>query len=154
MKYFEDIEEGDVWDLGSRTIGAEEIMAFGRQYDPQPFHTDPEAARKSPLGELIASGWHTCAIFMQLLAGYIGAHNYASMGAPGIRTCRWLVPVRPGDTLTGRTTLLGKRPSKSRPYGLIETRTELFNQKDERVLLIEGVGLYGLKPTSRERAAS
>lgn len=154
MKYFEDIAEGEVWDLGSRTVDAEEIIAFARKYDPQPFHTDPEAARKTPLGELIASGWHTCAIFMQLLANYIGSRQYASMGAPGIRTCRWLKPVRPGDTLTGRTTLLSKRPSKTRPYGLVDTRTELFNQDGQAVLLIEGAGMYGLKPDRRAEAGS
>lgn len=154
MKYFEDIAEGEIWELGSRTVEAEEIITFARKYDPQPFHTDAEAAKKTPQGQLIASGWHTCAIFMQLLAGHIGRETFASMGAPGIRTCRWLKPVRPGDTLTGRTTILGKRTSKTRPFGLVDSRTELFNQADERVLLIEGIGLYGLRPQSEAQATS
>lgn len=154
MRYFEDIEEGEIWELGSRTIEAEEMIAFAKKYDPQPFHIDAEAARKTPLGELIASGWHTCAIFMQLLAGHIAREELASMGAPGIRTCRWLAPVRPGDELTGRSTVLGKRQSSTRPYGLIDARTELFNQSQQRVLLIEGVGLYALKPQVEAQAAS
>lgn len=152
MKYFEDIEAGEVWHLGSRTIEAEEIVAFARQYDPQPFHTDPEAARQTPVGELIASGWQTCAIFMGLFAEHL-SRNYASLGAPGIDKCRWLAPVRPGDTLTGRQHVLSTRRSESRPYGIVKGRSELVNQHGTQVLLLEGVGLYGLRPAATQAAS-
>ena len=154
MKYFEDIEEGAVWHLGSRVVEEAEIVAFARKYDPQPFHIDAAAAKQTPIGELIASGWHTCAIFMNLLADYIQGQGFASLGAPGIESCRWLAPVRPGDTLTGRATVLHTRLSRSKPYGLAMTRTELFNQHDDPVLRIEGIGLYGLRPHPAAQAAT
>ena len=145
MKYFEDIALGDVWDLGERAVGADEIIAFATMYDPQPFHTDA-AAEKSFFGGLIASGWHTNAMVMGLLADYIKAEKLVSLGAPGIDQCRWLVPVRPGDVLWGRSTVRALRRSASRPMGLITLRTEVFNQVRAKVVQLDGVGMYGLRP--------
>ena len=146
MKYFEDIEVGEVWDLGQRAVEAAEIIEFASQYDPQPFHTDAAAAEASFFGGLIASGWHTCAIVMELLANYIKAEKLASLGAPGMDSCRWLVPVRPGDVLHGRTTILAARPSAAKPMGLITVRTEVFNQDQAKVVQLEGVAMYGRRP--------
>ncbi len=146
MKYFEDIELGEVWDLGSRLVSEAEIVEFATQYDPQPFHTDTAAAEESFFGGLIASGWHTCAIFMNLLADTIKLQEMASLGAPGIEYCRWLVPVRPGDVLHGRTTVVEMRPSRSKPMGLVTCRTELVNQDGAKVAELQGVGMYGCRP--------
>ena len=95
---FEDFEPGRVFELGAREVTEEEIVAFAREWDPQPFHVDPEAAQESSFGGLIASGWHTGAMWMRLYVDslLVGA---ASMGSPGIEELRWLAPVRPGDTL-------------------------------------------------------
>lgn len=146
MKYFEDIAVGDVWDLGARAVDAREIVAFASQYDPQPFHTDGAAAESSFFGGLIASGWHTNAMVMGLLADFIKLRGLVSMGAPGIDRCRWLVPVRPGDVLSGRATVMAARLSASRPMGLITLRTEVFNQLNAKVVQLDGVGMYGLRP--------
>ena len=146
MKYFEDIEVGEVWDLGQRAVEAAEIIEFATQFDPQPFHMDAAAAEASFFDGLIASGWHTCAIVMELLANYIKAEGLASLGAPGMDSCRWLVPVRPGDLLHGRTTILEARPSASKPMGLITVRTEVFNQDKAKVVQLEGVAMYGCRP--------
>ena len=146
MKYFEDIELGEVWDLGSRGISAAEIIEFSTQYDPQPFHVDAAAARESFFGGLIASGWHTNAILMGLIADNIRAQGLAGLGAPGVDNCRWLVPVRPGDVLHGRSTVLEARPSRSKPMGLVTIRTELFNQDDVKVAQMEGPSMFGCRP--------
>ncbi|MDP7547543.1 MAG: MaoC/PaaZ C-terminal domain-containing protein, partial [Alphaproteobacteria bacterium] len=97
-------------------------------------------------GGLIASGWHTCAIFMGLLAETIKRQQLAGLGAPGMDYCRWLVPVRPGDVLHGRTTVLEMRASRSKPMGLVTCRTELFNQDGAKVALLQGVSMFGCRP--------
>ncbi|MFP6746136.1 MAG: MaoC family dehydratase [Alphaproteobacteria bacterium] len=146
MRYFEDIAVGEVWRLGQREVGAEEIIAFATRYDPQPFHTDAAAAEKSFFGGLIASGWHTNAMVMGLLVDAIKAQQLHGLGAPGIDRCRWLVPVRPGDVLSGRVTVMAARRSASRPMGLVTLRTENFNQLNVKVVQMDGVGMYGLRP--------
>lgn len=148
MKYFEDIEVGEVWDLGCRAVGEEEIVDFATQYDPQPFHVDAAAAKESYFGGLIASGWHTSAILMSLIADNIKAQNMAGLGAPGVDQCRWLAPVRPGDVLHGRSTVLATRSSRSKPMGLVTIRTELFNQDGVKMAQMEGVSMYGCRPAS------
>src|SRR5437868_15161884 len=136
MRYLEDLRPGEVFDLGEDTIREDEILEFARRFDAQPFHVDPEAARRSMYGGLIASGWHTASLFMGLLVRAL-LGEVASLGAPGLDELRWLKPVRPGDTLRGRLTVLGTRPStKHADRGLLTCVGELFNQKDERVLLI------------------
>src|SRR5215211_2365144 len=101
LHYFEDFVEGRTVDIGSKRFSAEEIIAFARAYDPQPMHTDPATARESVYGGLIASGWHTAAAYMRLLVDAIMGEA-ASIGSPGIDHLRWLKPVRPDDTLSGR----------------------------------------------------
>src|SRR4051794_12307010 len=102
-----------MFEFGPRTVGADEIVAFATQFDPQPFHVDEAAAAAGPFGGLVASGWHSAAIFMRM---YVDAvlNDTASMGSPGVEELRWLVPVRPGDTLRGRATVLEATPSGSR----------------------------------------
>jgi acyl dehydratase len=142
VKYFEDVRVGETDTLGSHTITEAEIIAFGRKYDPQPFHTDPEAARGTIFGGLIASGWHTCAIMMRLSVEAGRRNQTVTTGSPGVDSCRWLKPVRPGDTLTGRSEVLEVWPSRSRPIGFIRSRVELLNQRDDVVLSLVGLAMY------------
>ena len=146
MRYFEDFKPGDVIELGSRTISKERILAFAREFDPQPFHTDEEAAKRSIYGGLLASGWHTGSLLMRIL--YDGLlKDTASLGSPGIDELRWLKPVRPGDTLAARMTILESIPSRSKPdRGLIRSLMEMRNQHGEVVLTIRGLSLLGRRP--------
>jgi len=132
--------------MGSHTFNAEEIVEFARQFDPQPFHVDAEAARTSFFGGLIASGWHTCAIGMRFAVdSYINAS--ASLGSPGVDNIRWQSPVRPGDTITYRRVILASRASQSRPgVGLTQVRLEAHNQRGEIVMTNEGWGMFGRRP--------
>ncbi len=108
MRYWEDFAVGDVTELGSVDVTEREIVEFAERYDPQPFHVDPEAAVDGPFGGLIASGWHTAALFMGLFVRGI-LLDAASMGSPGVEQLRWTAPVRPGDRLTGRVTVTDAR---------------------------------------------
>jgi acyl dehydratase len=146
-RYFEDFRVGEVLALGSRTVSEAEIIAFARQFDPQPFHTDPEQAEASVFGGLIASGWHTVALYMRLLCDGFIATVAVSLGSPGVDKIEWLKPVRPGDTLTGRVTILELIPSKSRPdRGTIRSLGELLNQQGEVVMTLRGLGFFGRRP--------
>ena len=146
LLYWEDLQPGEAVEIGSHSFGAEEIIAFARQFDPQPFHIDPAAAKKSAFGGLIASGWHTCAIAMRLMVEkYVG--RSASLGSPGVDNIRWLAPVRAGDTITYRRRIIAARPSGSRPgVGLVNTRWEAMNQRGEMVMTMEGWGMFGRRP--------
>jgi acyl dehydratase len=146
VRYFEDFKPGDVIELGSRTITKERILAFAREFDPQPFHTDEEAATRSIYGGLLASGWHTGSLLMRIL--YDGLlKDTASLGSPGIDELRWLEPVRPGDTLTARMTVVEAIPSRSKPdRGLIRSLMEMRNQYGRVVLTIRGLSLLGRRP--------
>lgn len=134
MQYYEDIEVGDTREYGEYEVTKAEILEFAEQYDPQPFHTDEEAAAESAFGELVASGWHTASICMRLLVeGPL--HDQASMGARGVDELRWREPVRPGDTLSIRTEIVDKRVSESDPRrGYVDSRLEGVNQDDEVVI--------------------
>ena len=142
MRYFEDVRVGESDVLGSHTITEAEIVAFGQKYDPQPFHTDPEAARGTIFGGLIASGWHTCAIMMRLSVEAGRRNQTVTTGSPGVDSCRWLKPVRPGDTLTGRSEVLEAWPSASKPIGFVRSRVEMCNQRGEVVLSLVGLAMY------------
>jgi acyl dehydratase len=134
MRYLEDLRPGEVFDLGEETIREEEILEFARRFDAQPFHVDRDAARQSIYGGLIASGWHTASFFMGLLVRNL-LLDVASLGSPGIDELRWLKPVRPGDTLHARLTILTARPSERHPNrGVVTLLGEMFNQSGERVL--------------------
>ena len=141
MRYYEDFKPGAVSELGRHTITKEEIVAFGRQFDPQVFHVDEEAARQSAFGGLIASGWHSGSLAMRLFCdGVIG--DTASLGSPGIDEMRWIKPVRPGDTLSLRMTVTDCVPSRSKPdRGIVRSLLELLNQHGEVVVSIKGMNL-------------
>ena len=143
--YFEDLEAGQVVELGSHIVTEEEIVAFARQWDPQPFHVDPEAARASVFGGLIASGWHTGAMWMR---GYVDTLlGPSSQGSPGIEELRWLAPVRPGDMLAGRLTVLDTTPSERRPdRGTVRIRGEMVNQDGITVMSMVSRGHFGRRP--------
>ena len=143
--YFEDLEPGQVVELGSHTVSEEEILAFARQWDPQPFHVDPQAARSSVFGGLIASGWHTGAMWMRLYVDTLLGPS--SMGSPGIEELRWLAPVRPGDTLSGRLTILEATPSERREdRGTVRIRGEMVNQDGVTVMSMVSRGHFARRP--------
>jgi acyl dehydratase len=129
--HHEDLEIGKGYECGAKTVGKDEIMAFGRAYDPQPLHVDEEAAKKTLVGGLCASGWHTCTMMMRLVADGM-LNNVASLGSPAVDEGRWMVPVRPGDVVRARYTIEEKRNLASRPdVGVSKVLVELFNQKGE-----------------------
>jgi len=136
MDYFEDLTEGETATAGSRTVTAEEIVDFAEQYDPQPFHVDPDAAAASPFGGLVASGWHTAALTMRLLVDGV-LSGTATHGALGVDDLRWREPVRPGDELTVETEVLEKEPW-SEAAGLGRVRVETHADGD---LAMSMVGL-------------
>ncbi|HXV07392.1 MAG TPA: MaoC family dehydratase [Burkholderiales bacterium] len=140
--YWEDFKPGDTFPLGERVMDRDEMLAFARQFDPQPFHVDEAAAKRSMYGGLIASGWHTVALVMRMMCdSYL--NQSASLGAPGVDNVRWLKPVRPGDTIRAQRTVLESRASQSRPeMGLVKTRWEVFNQSGELVMTMEGTGMF------------
>ncbi len=143
---WEDFEVGAHHEMGRHTFTAEEIVAFARQFDPQPFHTDARAAQHSFFGGLVASGWHTCAVAMRLMCdSYL--NNSRSLGAPGVDNIRFHKPVRPGDTLLFRRTVLASRLSASRKgVGLVKQRWEALNEQGELVLSMEGWNMFGRRP--------
>ncbi|HXQ52353.1 MAG TPA: MaoC family dehydratase [Stellaceae bacterium] len=146
LKYFEDFHVGQVVELGSRIVTEDEIVAFASAYDPQYFHTDPVAAGRSIWGGLVASGWHTASMFMRLL---VDAHlkGVESIASPGVDEIRWLKPVRPGDRLSGRLTVLEAQASKSGARrGTMKTLGELFNQNGELVMTLRAISIIGARP--------
>jgi acyl dehydratase len=146
QRYFEDYVPGDVHTFGSIAVDADEIMSFARRYDPQVFHTDPEAAKRTAFGGLIASGWLTAGLMMRLYYDHFLTH-VASFGSPGISDLRWLKPVRPGDELSVRVTVLEARPSKSKPdRGLVTSLVEVLNQANDVVMTLNVVNIMGCRP--------
>ncbi len=140
--YWEDFPAGDVRDFGAMAVGHDAVVAFARQFDPQPFHVDDEAAKATLFGGLCASGWHTCAMAMRMMCdAYL--LDSASLGSPGIDQLRWLKPVFPGDTLAMRMEVLQARPMASKPQvGLVQSRWTVRNQHGEPVLTMEGWGMF------------
>lgn len=131
-RYWEDLPVGAEIDLGRTTVLEQDVLEFGRRYDPQPFHTDTEAAADSRFGGLIASGWHTASMYMYLLATVGGV---AGAGSPGVDELRWPRPVRPGDTLSARMRVVSSRASRSRPdIGVVQWQATMDNQRGEGVL--------------------
>lgn len=148
QRYFEDYTPGAVHELGAISIGEEEIIEFATRFDPQYFHIDPEKASASQFGGIIASGWHTISLVMRL---YVDRYlsNVASLASPGVDEVRWPNPVRPGDILKVRVTILDTRVSRSKPdRGIVRARLEALNQKDELVLSMTAVSIL----RRRERA--
>jgi acyl dehydratase len=139
---FEDFEPGQVYELGSKVVAEDEIVAFARQFDPQPFHLDPEAAKDSVFGGLIASGWHTGAMWMRLYVDSL-LGGASGQGSSGIEELRWLAPVRPGDTLSGRLIVLEVTSSESHPErGTIRIRGEMVNQDGVTVMSMVSRGRF------------
>jgi acyl dehydratase len=140
--YWEDLQPGQVLDLGSISPSREEIIAFATQFDPQPFHLNEEAAKASVFGGLCASGWHTCSMAMRLMVTNF-LQTAASLGSPGLENVKWMKPVFPGDTLRLQHHILESRPMRSRPeVGLVRTQWEMFNQHGDQVLQMEGWGMF------------
>ena len=134
--HWEDFTPGRVFEHGPRRISREEIVAFAAEFDPQPMHLDEEAARNTMLGGLAASGWHACGILMRMCTDSF-VLNSASMGAPGVDEVKWLMPIRPGDELTLRSTVLEARVSKSRTdMGFVRFMFELFNQSGKPAMTL------------------
>jgi len=140
--YWEDFKVGEVHQIGEKRVDKDEIIAFAKQFDPQPFHVDEAAAKASVYGGLIASGWHTVALVMRMMCDSYMLDS-ASLGSPGIDNLKWLKPVRPGDAIRAQRTTLEVRASASRPdMGLVKTRWEVFNQNGEPVMTMEGYGMF------------
>ena len=140
--HYEDFEVGQIYELGSRTLTGERIREFAEEFDPQPFHLDEEAASASIYGGIIASGWHTGSVLMGLFATGL-LNQTTSQGSPGVDELRWLKPVYPGATLHGRSTVLEKRESRSRPeIGLVQIKSELLGDDGEAVISIKSWGLF------------
>jgi len=145
-RYFDDLRVGQVSEHGPRTVSREEIVGFAREFDPQPFHLDEEAARRSPYGGLIASGWHTAALCQRLVIDGI-VNESTSLGSPGVDELRWLRPVRPGDTLRLRVECVETTPSRSKPdRGLARFRYEVRNQDGQVVMTMVGMALFARRP--------
>ncbi|WP_247004147.1 MaoC family dehydratase [Halosolutus gelatinilyticus] len=141
MQYYDDITVGEIRECGDYHITKTEIIEFAEQYDPQPFHTDEEAARDSVFGELVASGWHVAAICMRLSADEMG-DEYATIAGIGVDELRWKNPVTPDDMLSLRVEVVDKQPSESKPdRGHIKTRREVTNQDGEIVLSMIAISL-------------
>ena len=152
--YWEDLQPGSVRELGTTSVNADEIREFAARYDPQPFHLDEEAGRRSLFGGLCASGWQTCALAMRLTVDNMLRHS-SSLGSPGLDSLRWLKPVYPGDVLSLRHVILASCAMRKRPdTGLVRSRWEMFNQHGEQVLQMEGYGMFGRRqPATAEELA-
>ena len=150
--FWEDLLPGSVRELGAISVTAEEIKEFAAKYDPQPFHLDEEAGRQSMFGALAASGWQTACLAMRLTVDNMLRHT-ASKGSPGLESLKWLKPVYPGDRLSLRHTILESRPLKSRPdTGLVRSRWEIFNLHGDKVLEMEGYGMFGRREPAAQGA--
>lgn len=142
---FEDFAVGSEWSLGSKKVEASEIIDFASQFDPQPFHLDEAAGKASILGGLAASGWHTVSMFMRMMCdAYL--LDSTSQGAPGIDYARWRAPVLAGDMLTGKTTVIESRVSKSKPsLGFVVLHHEVCNQDGVLVCELQNTGMFSLR---------
>ena len=147
MRYFEDLEVGAETDFGSYDVTREEVIDFASKYDPQPFHLSDEAAAKTHFGRIAASGWHTAAMTMAVIARKVVEGGQAGLGSPGIDELRWLKPVYPGDTLHVRGKIIEKTPSRSKPeMGSFRTETTVTNQDGVPVMRFTSIVLIRRRP--------
>ncbi len=145
-RYFEDYKPGAVFAGGAIAVSAAEIIEFARKYDPQPMHIDPEAAASGHFGGLIASGWHTAALTMRLFADHF-LSPASSIASPGLDELRWQKPVRPGDLLSLRVTVIEARHSRSKPeQGVVRGLLEALNQQGEVVMSLKSINLVRCRP--------
>lgn len=153
MIYFEDLQVGAETDFGTYDVTREEVLDFARKYDPQPFHLSDEEAAKTHFGRLAASGWHTAAMTMAVIARYVVDDQQAGLGSPGIDELRWKKPVYPGDTLQVRGKILEKTRSRSRPdMGSFRTQTTVSNQQGDVVMTFISIVLIRRRPASEATA--
>ena len=149
MIYIEDLEIGAETYFGSYDVTREEILEFARKYDPQPFHLSDEEAAKTHFGRLAASGWHTCAMTMAVIARHVVDEEQAGLGSPGIDELRWRRPVYPNDTLHVRSKIADKTPSRSKPeMGSFRSNVTVTNQDDQPVLTFTSIVLIRRRPAS------
>ncbi len=153
--YLDDFAPGDRFESAGKTFTEAEIVDFAFRYDPQPIHIDVEAAKGSPYGGLIASGFHTMAVGFRML-WQTGVFNACSLGSPGLDEVRWLLPVRPGDTLRTAVEVVETRPSSSKPdRGICRVKYTILNQRDEAVMTMTAVHIFARRPgTDAGKAAS
>ena len=148
VRYFEDYVPGLVIDCGSFTLSEAEIIGFARDFDPQPFHVDPEAAKDGPFGGLVASGWHTASRSMRAVVEYYLSPE-SSLGSPGMEELRWPRPARPGEPLQARITVLEARRSASKPdRGLVKGRMEVLDPAGNLVMTWTAVNFVLLRDPS------
>jgi len=151
--YLDDLELGAETIFGSYEVTREEVLDFARKYDPQPFHLSDEAAAKTHFGRLAASGWHTCAMVMAVIARHVVKEEQAGLGSPGIDELRWLKPVYPGDTLNVASRIVEIRPSRSKPeIGSFRSATTVTNQDGVPVLTFTSIVLMRRRPGSAPEA--
>jgi len=149
MIYLEDLEVGQRASFGSYHVTREEVIEFASKYDMQPFHLSDEAAAKTHFGRIAASGWHTCAMTMAMIARNVMETEQAGLGSPGVDELRWLKPVYPGDTLRVETEIVEVRPSRSKPdMGSFRSKCTVFNQDDVPVLTFTSIVLMRRRPGS------
>jgi len=147
MIYFEDLEVGKETLFGTYDVTREEVLEFATKYDPQPFHLSDEAAAKTHFGRIAASGWHTTAMTMAVIARAVVAEEQAGLGSPGIDELRWLKPVYPGDRITVRGKIIDKTPSRSKPgIGSFRTETRVTNQDGVDVMRFTSIVLMERRP--------
>jgi acyl dehydratase len=147
MIYLEDLELGAETYFGSYDVTRDEVLEFARKYDPQPFHLSDEAAAKTHFGRLAASGWHTCAMTMAVIARRSVDNRQAVLGSPGIDELRWLKPVYPGDTLHVHGKIVELRPSRSKPeIGSFRAENTVTNQDGVPVLRFTSIVLIRRRP--------
>jgi acyl dehydratase len=146
-RYLEDYVAGAVHEFDGIVVDQDEVIAFAKRFDPQPFHTDPEAAKQSAFGGLIASGWHTASLMMRLFVDHYLSH-VASLGSPGVDQLRWLKPVRPGDRLVLRVTVHEVKRSRSKPdRGILHSHIEVLNQCREVVMTMKALNILLCRET-------
>lgn len=147
LVYFEDIELGSQTVFGHYDVTREEVLEFARKYDPQPFHLSDEEAAKTHFGRIAASGWHTCAMTMAVIARKVVETKQAGLGSPGVDELRWLKPVYPGDRLIVTGTVVETTPSRSKPHiGTIRTLTVVTNQDDVPVMRFTSIVMMLRRP--------
>jgi acyl dehydratase len=148
--FFEDFRPGQVFELGTRVLSVEEIIAFAGEWDPQSFHLDPLAAAEGPFGGLIASGWQTACVWMRMYVDEV-LSRASMLAAPGVEELRWLAPVRPGMQIRGRATVIEAWPSKGSPgRGTLRLRGELFDEQRAAVMTMLARGHARVRQVEKE----
>ena len=151
--HWEDFTPGQVTDCGSRVVTRAEIVAFAAEYDPQPMHLDEQAASATLLGGLVASGWHSCCILMRMLTDNLLV-DASFMGAPGVEEVRWLAPLRPGERVTLRATVLETRASRSRSdLGFVKFRFELLDASERLLMTLVVSPMFGRAALASQASA-